>query len=397
MTHKHFRFLVIAVVGLCNINAFGQKEKGDLEKYFKKWLEEDVGYIITPEEAAVFKNLRTIEEKENFIAQFWQRRNPDPQNPYNEFKEEHYRRIRYANEHFMSGIPGWRTDRGMTYIKWGPPDRIEAHPSGGHYERMSWEGGGSTSTYPFERWEYRYLPGVGQDVELEFVDDSLSGEYRLTMNPDDKDALLRVPGAGMTDAEMLGLSSRVDRIVKMTNPMPDHNPLMVDYGRAKDQPFEKLALLTNIQRAPEIQFKDLRSAVTTSIKYSVIPFTVQSHAFRVQEDQYMVATTVAVPNKALQYQGLGDVLRADVQIYGRVTSLSGQVVGEFEDELASDLTKDEFPRMIQSTSIFQRRLLLHPGRYKLNLIVKDAVSQEIGINEMVLVVPKIASDKLALS
>ena len=285
----------------------------------------------------------------------------------------------------------------MTYIKFGPPDRVEAYPSGGHYERTSSEGGGSTSTYPFERWEYRYLGGVGQDIVLEFVDDTLSGEYRLTMNPDDKDALLTVPGAGMTDAERLGLSSRADRIAKKTNPMPWTNPLVVGYGRVKDQPFEKLQLLSRIQRAPEIQFKDLRAVVSATIKYTSVPVKLQSHSFRVQENQYMVAATVAIPNKSLQYKGLGDVFRAEAQIYGRVTSLSGQVVQEFEDQVALDLTKNDFQRTIRETSIYQKTFLVPPGRYKLDVVVKDAVSAEIGTNEAVLVVSRVPDDQLALS
>ncbi len=207
-----------------------QSHDEEMEDYFKKWLDEDVLYTITDEEKTVFNKLQTTDEKERFIEQFWTRRDPSPRSSYNEFKEEHYRRLQYSNERFASGIPGWKTDRGMIYIKYGEPDRIEAHPSGGHYQRKSWEGGGSTSTYPFEIWEYRYLEGVGDDIEIEFVDDTLTGEYRLTTDFDDKDALLMMPGGGMTDAEALGQANRVDRIVKKTSPMPWTNPLLIGYG-----------------------------------------------------------------------------------------------------------------------------------------------------------------------
>ena len=193
------------------------------DDHFHRWLREDVLYIITPEEAEVFLDLTTNQEKEHFIEQFWRRRDTDRRTSVNEYKEEHYRRVAYANENFTSGFPGWKTDRGMVYIKFGEPHRRESHPTGGHYVRPSWEGGGSTSTYPFERWEYRYLEGVGQDVEIEFVDPTLTGEYRLTANPDEKDALLLTPNAGLTDAEMLGLvHQKIDRIVRKTSPMPGH-------------------------------------------------------------------------------------------------------------------------------------------------------------------------------
>ncbi len=144
-----------------------QKELG---KTYKKWLDEDVRWIITGEELQAFKQLSNDEERDQFIEQFWLRRDPTPDTVENEYKEEHYRRIAYANEHFAAGIAGWRTDRGRIYIVWGPPDEIESHPSGGLYNRDISEGGGTTSTYPFERWRYRYIEGIGNEVILEFVD-----------------------------------------------------------------------------------------------------------------------------------------------------------------------------------------------------------------------------------
>jgi len=118
----------------------------EMESPYKKWLDEEVPYIITDEERAAFKKLTTDEEREQFIEQFWERRNPNPGSPENEFKEEYYRRIAYSNEHFASGIPGWKTDRGRMYIMYGPPDEIESHPSGGNYQRPPEEGGGQTET-----------------------------------------------------------------------------------------------------------------------------------------------------------------------------------------------------------------------------------------------------------
>src|ERR1700747_287328 len=144
--------------------------KQEVSGSYKKWLNEDVAYIITDEERAAFKQLSNDEERDNFIEAFWQRRDPTPDTVENEFKEEHYRRIAYANEHFAAGIPGWKTDRGRMYIVYGKPDEIESHPSGGSYERPMEEGGGETSTFPFEDWRYRYLEGIGQEIIIEFVD-----------------------------------------------------------------------------------------------------------------------------------------------------------------------------------------------------------------------------------
>src|SRR5712692_3775915 len=199
--------------------------KPELKKAYKDWLEKDVAYIITDD------------ERERFIEEFWRRRDPDPDTDENEFREEYYERIAYANEHYASGIPGWKTDRGRIYITWGKPDEVESHPSGGAYQREPQEGGGSTSTYPFERWFYRYLPGVGSGIEIEFVDPTGSGEYRIARNPDEKDALLQIPGAGLTMAEQMGLSNKGDRVTS------NGQFGMNNYQREQDSPFSRLQLL----------------------------------------------------------------------------------------------------------------------------------------------------------
>ncbi len=160
----------------------------ELATPYKKWLSEDVAYIITDSERKAFLGLQTNEERENFIEQFWQRRNPDPDSVDNTYKEEHYRRIAYANEHFASGIAGWRSDRGRIYIMYGKPDDLESHTQGESWERPLDQGGGETSTYAYEDWTYHYIEGIGENVELEFVDTTGTGEFHLTTDPSEKDA-----------------------------------------------------------------------------------------------------------------------------------------------------------------------------------------------------------------
>ena len=211
---KSVIFVILFSLGLGSgvfLSNLPAKESRDEENYYKKWVDEDVLYIITEDEKATFKALRNDEERENFIEQFWFRRNPTGRIGDNPFREEHYRRIVYANQHFSSGIDGWRTDRGRIYIMYGEPDEKETHPTGGMYFRRRSEGGGQTSTVPWERWWYRHIDGMGSDIEIEFVDSSMSGEYRMAMNPDEKDALLRVPGVGLTLAEQMGLSDKANR------------------------------------------------------------------------------------------------------------------------------------------------------------------------------------------
>src|SRR5208283_1490801 len=195
-----------------------KKTLKELDTPYKTWLNEDVVYIISPAERTAFLRLETNEEREQFIESFWLRRSTNPDLPDNDFKEEHYRRIAYSNEHFAAGKPGWMTDRGRIYIIFGPPDEIEAHPSGGQYNRPMEEGGGETSTYPFEDWRYRYIEAIEkQEVMIEFVDTCMCGDYHMTIDPNEKDALLHVPGAGLTMYEEQGITNKADRVAGITN------------------------------------------------------------------------------------------------------------------------------------------------------------------------------------
>src|SRR5579864_2250214 len=249
-----------------------EKLRKELETPYKKWLNEDVVYIITDEEKAAFKRFSTDEERQQFIEQFWLRRDPTPDTEENEFKEEHYRRIAYANDRYASGIPGWKTDRGRIYIVYGPPDEIESHPSGGTYERPYEEGGGTTSTYPFEQWRYRYIEGIGNDIIIEFVDPTMTGEYPMTMDPSEKDALLYVPNAGLTLMEQMGMASKTDRFNRT-----DGTHLGQSFGGtpASMNEFERLERFAKLQRPPSVKFKDLEAQVNSKITFNILPMKVR--------------------------------------------------------------------------------------------------------------------------
>jgi len=145
-----------------------------LETPYQEWLNEDVVYIISDDESRAFRRLQTDEERQQFILQFWLRRDPTPGTEENEFKEEMYRRIAFTNDRFSTAIPGWKTDRGAIYIKYGPPDALDSH-------------GATPNTYPYETWTYRYLEGIGTNVALEFVDPTMTGRYHLTKDPTEKE------------------------------------------------------------------------------------------------------------------------------------------------------------------------------------------------------------------
>jgi GWxTD domain-containing protein len=376
-----------------------QKQKArktlkELDSQYKQWLNEDVIYIISPEERNAFLQLDTNEEREQFIEQFWLRRSSNPDLPDNDFKEEHYRRIAYANEHYASGIPGWKTDRGRTYIMWGPADEVDSHPTGGTYDRPMEEGGGSTTTYAWEKWRYRYLEGIGENVELEFVDPSGSGEYHLTMDPSEKDALLHVPGAGLSLLESMGMASKTDRFTRSDG---TNLPTALGGTPASMDEFSRLELYAKIQKPPEVKFKDLEAIVTARIVRDQLKFNWRTDFLKVTNDTVLVPITIQVSNGQLSFQAKDGIHSATLNIFGRVSTLTGRVVQTFEDPVAKDFPDSLFQKSLKLQSIYQKAVPLRPGLYRLDIVVKDVQSGNVGVINTRLAVPRYADDKLDAS
>ena len=373
----------------------GALQREEAEEYFQNWLNEDVFYIITSEERAVFENLTTVDEKEQFVEQFWFRRDPDPRTADNEFRAEHYRRIAYANEKFGSGLPGWQTDRGRIYIIHGPPTEIESHPTGGIYERPMSEGGGSTNTFPFEVWRYRYIEGVGDDVRLEFVDTTMAGEYRLSYRPEDKDALLHVPGAGLTMAETYGLAGKADRPYFSVGGM-DSYPMM--HYSARDSFLARYETYARVQRPAEIKYPDLKELVTVNVDYADLPFSIREDYFRLNDKQVLAPVTVQTENKQLKFRQEGDRNVARLAVYGIVTSIGNRVVYEFEDDVLVSHGLQDLEAALSQKSIYQRIIPLDDKmRYKLDLIVQDLHSGQTGVVRRPLIPPSFQTEKIAAS
>ncbi len=369
--------------------------KQELSKTYKKWLDEDVVYIITPEEKAAFKQLSNDEERDNFIEAFWQRRDPTPDTPENEFKEEHYRRIEYANEHFAAGVPGWKTDRGRMYIKWGPADEVESHPSGGMYERPEDQGGGQTTTYPWETWRYRYLEGVGQEVIMEFVDTCMCGEYHYTMDPGEKDAMAHVPGAGESDLEAMGITNRADR---GTASGLFSGPTGLDPTATQNKEFDVLEQYAKINAPPPIKFKDLEEeSVSHKIILNLMPFDVRADYVKVTSDTVLVPITLQIKDRDITFVNKDGVQRGTVNVFMRVTTLSGRVAQTDEQTVQADIPAELLPRMAENSQVYSKAFPLKPGRYKVDIVVKDVNGDRVGRWSKGLIVPDYADDKLDAS
>jgi GWxTD domain-containing protein len=368
--------------------------KQELSKPYKKWLDEDVVWIITDEERAAFKQLSNDEERDNFIEAFWQRRDPTPDTEENEYKEEHYQRIAYANEHFAAGVPGWKTDRGRIYIVFGKPDEIDSHPSGGSYERPMEEGGGQTSTFPFEDWRYRYIDGIGQEVIMEFVDTCMCGEFHMTLDRSEKDALLMTPNAGLTLYEQMGMTNKAQRFNNGGLERLGSGP---QSSMQQTKEFDRLEQFAKLQAAPKVKFTDLEEAVNSKVILNPMPFDVRADFVKVTSDTVLVPVTIQLKNRDITFVNKDGIQRGTVNIFGRLTTLTGKIVQTFEDTVQVDVPAELLPRTAENASVYWKALPLRPGRYKLNIAVKDVNGDRKGVWSRSVVVPEYSDDKLATS
>jgi GWxTD domain-containing protein len=378
----------------------GKKNLRKLEKElatpYKKWLEEEVPYIITGEERSAFLQLATNEEREQFIEAFWQRRDPTPDTVENEFKEEHYRRIAYANERFSSGIPGWRTDRGRIYIMWGKPDQLESHTQGELYNRPMQEGGGQTTTYAYEQWTYHYMEGIGQNITIEFVDPTGTGEFHITMDPGEKDAMSHVPGGGPSMLESMGMSSQAARFTRSDGSTAPLGPAGTSALDSQNE-FTRLEQFAKVQAPPPVKFKDLEEVVSSRILRNQISFDYRFDFMRITGDTILVPVTVQIQNKQMTFRDRDGVQSASLNLFGRISSMTGRVIQTFEDVIQRDFPDSLLEPSLKGFSIYQKAVPLRPGLYKLDLVMKDVNSGNVGVVNTRLAVSPIPDDKLEAS
>ena len=328
----------------------GERQRKGLETaYYKKWLTEDVSYIISPEERTAFKSLLTDAAREQFVEQFWRRRDPTPDTVENEYREEYYRRLAYANEQFAAGVPGWTTDRGHIYIKYGPPDeREQVH--------------GTAGAVPYERWHYRYMGNFATNVDLEFVDATASGEFRLNLDVPIREALL---GLG---------------------PVPRGANVVAP---------PKMSL--KLQPPPVTKFQDLEAAVNAAAKVNLLPMKVQTDFIPVTGSSVLSNITIQFDRKDLQFQEKGEISSAAVNLYARITSLTRRPATWFEDVVSVDVPTSKMQQSLAGAATYNTRVPLQPGRYRLNIAAKDTVSGKTTSFETILDVPTLEAQGLGRS
>jgi GWxTD domain-containing protein len=395
-------FAVLALISISTLSTPAQqpnpspdekprKIKREIKKAYRDWVENH-DLILTQPERDAWKKLATDDERDRFIEDFWRARDPDPDTEENEFKQQFYERVAYANEHFSSGKPGRMTDRGRIYIKFGKPDEVESHPTGGTYERPWSEGGGSTSTYPFEKWFYRYIPNIRSGIELEFVDPTGSGEFRLARNPDEKDALITIPGAGQTIAEMMNLETRANRLTNLGGYG------RANYTRAQDSPFEVMNLLVDMDRDQPFTRNYLSNSTDTPVvDDNPLNFETQVNYFRHSDNRVLAALTIQANNDQMSFSDSGGLQIARMNIFGTVTSVANKRIGKFEDSVTATATPVELSSTRMRKSVYARAFVLEPGRYRVDVILRDVESGAMGRQQVALIVPDYPSDRLTTS
>ena len=370
--------------------------KAELHGVYKTWLEQDVRWIITDTEAQAFKRLTNDEERDSFIENFWQRRNPSPDSPDNEYRDEVYARIAYANEHFAAGKPGWMTDRGHIYIAYGKPDDIDSHPSGGQYQRPMDEGGGSTATFPFETWHYRYIEGIGDNIDLEFVDTCQCGDYHYTIDRSEKDALKNVPNAGLTQSEENGQSEKKDRFAGGVEQL-GLGPMN---QQSQNKQFDRLDLMAKIMAPPPIKFQDLEQFMASSKILTGPPFLfdVRTDYLRVTNDTVYVPIVVQIKNSDITFNTKDGVSSGKVEIQGRVSNMTHKIIQQFGDTVTADTPSELLPAKQKSSSVYWSLLPLRPGLYKVDIVTKDVNNPDhIGHDTFSMSVPRYDDDTLGHS
>jgi GWxTD domain-containing protein len=371
--------------------------KIELKGQYKKWLDEDVRWIITDQEAKTFKSLSNDEERDAFIEQFWQRRNPNPDSNDNEYRDEFYARIAYANEHFAAGQPGWMTDRGHIYIAYGKPDSIDSHPSGGSYERPMDEGGGETSTFPFEVWHYRYLEGIGDNIDIEFVDTCMCGEFHATIDRSEKDALKHTPGAGLTQYEEMGQAKKADRFAGGGLEQLGNGPMS---SSQQSKEFDRLDTFAKLFAPPPVKFADLDDFLATSKVLSGPPFLfdVRTDYVKLTNETVMVPVTLQIRNGDITYNTKEGDSVGTVNILGRVSTITHRIVYTFEDTVKVETPSDLLQRTKNNMSVYWNAIPLPPGRYKLEIAIKDVNNPDhMGAWRRSVDVPEFDDDRLASS
>jgi hypothetical protein len=259
------------------------------------------------------------------------------------------------------------------------------------------EGGGNTSTYPFEIWHYRYLEGVGDNIDIEFVDSCMCGDYHATIDRSEKDALKMVPGAGLTQDEEQGLSDKKDRFTGTGLEQLGKGPMS---NQQQSKQFDRLDTFAKLFAPPPVKFADLDEFLSQSKVLTGPPFLfdVRTDYVKLTNETVMVPVTLQIRNGDITYNTKDGDSKGTVNIRGRVSNINHRVVYTFEDTVVVETPSDLLQRTKNNLSVYWNAIPLPPGRYKLEIAIKDVNDPDhVGVFRRSVDVPKFDDDRLAAS
>ncbi len=367
------------------------KKPNEIPAQHKKWADEEVLYIISDNEREVFKSLRTDEEREGFIRTFWRRRDPTPETPVNEFREEHYRRLEWATKRYFEGKAGWRTDRGRVYIMFGPPDFFETNPGGGR--GFLFDPSGPTAEFPSEVWTYRSIPGLKERIgriDFIFVNYYNSGSYQLTTNPALANALRNVSlparDVGYRETRDEAYPGEKDKDM-MVNPL-EQLALLAELSKSRGEVLEEMERSERLRK--------LRGVVDANESLAALPFIDQESFFKGPENVVSIPLSIEVAGKDVQFQEAGDRYRGLINFYIEVKDLN-QTVYQLSDRLEMNLKEETYRRRMVDAYQYKHRLELKPGDYFFHMVVWDELSSNVGYKDKRITVPAFPAESLCLS
>lgn len=373
-----------AVFGL--VSLFVLAAEPDLSKEHRRFLDEEAAYIMTDSEREGFLTLATAAERDEFIERFWQVRDPVPETAVNEFRDGHFKRIREANDKYRESRPGWMTERGRMYITLGEPQDVMSYPN-------------NQDLFPLEIWHYYNLdvPLFPNALQIIFFKRYGAGEYRL-FSPafDGMKALIADPVV----RGMVGFGNRV--------PFNARERWDVDIVKAAESvgPGQNMlsseAILSEL-RMPGFVFektrKNLKATVTAQASFGgELPVDFNVDYFRGEEGFSEVHLALEIAAADLRVNQYDQRMLGRYDLMGTFTHIeSGEVLEEFRDSLEIEVAEADWETARHFPILFQRKVDLLPGQYRLELYARDFVGRRLGIVERIVAVPAFPPDRAAVS
>jgi GWxTD domain-containing protein len=378
----------LLLTGLCLASISGQKKlETRLPEQYRLWLEEEVVYIITPKERDVFRKLETDKERDIFIEAFWKHRDPTPGTPQNEFKDEHYKRTKYANEYFSRGTPrpGWMTDQGRIHIILGPPKNIEDHSS-------------INGVYPVQIWSYDGDPAYGLPTgfNIIFFKKRGMGEYVLYSPVDDgPDSLIADWGTNLTadvmdeQAAYRQLANLAPNLAYQTiSLIPGERPMSGAVSLASAR------LLGNVFSYPQKKVEDtyaealLKYKDVIEVDYSANYIASDSSLYVIKDETGHFMVHYSIEPKKISVSSYGDKFSTNYELDGRISDTNGNTIFQYMKELPLSFSGPEIQDLGAKTLAIQDLFPLVPGTYKFDLLLKNTVSKEFTTFEGTITIPE---------